>query len=141
MWCLKLQSLISPLLQDECGGQRGQVRRGKPMMPMRGWMLSFLVALVLWPAVAYGQSPELKDAVALYKKLNAQGRYQEALPFAEITLRWSRREFGPDHPQVAMSLENYAALLRKSGRTTEADRLEARVKAIRAKHAEQNPAN
>ncbi len=28
------------------------------MMPMRGWMLSFLVALVLWPAVAYGQSPE-----------------------------------------------------------------------------------
>ncbi len=116
------------------------------MMPMRGWMLSLLVALalvasVLWPAVAYRQSPELKDAVALYKKLNAQGRYQEALPFAERTLRWSRREFGPDHPQVAMSLENYAALLRKSGRTTEADRLEARVKAIRAKRAEQNPAN
>ena len=109
MWCLKLQSLISPLLQDESGGQRGQVRRGKPMMPMRGWMLSLLVALVLvalvlvalvlvasvlWPAVAYRQSPELKDAVALYKKLNTQGRYQEALPFAEITLRWSRQEFG-----------------------------------------------
>ncbi len=40
-----------------------------------------------------------------------------------------------------MSLENYTALLRKSGRTTEAAKMEARAKAIRARHAEQNPAN
>ena len=37
-----------------------------------------------------------------------------------------------------MSLENYAALLRKTGRGTEADKLEARAKVIRAKHAEEN---
>ena len=39
---------------------------------------------------------------------------------------------------MAMSLENYAALLRKTGRGTEADKLEARAKVIRAKHAEEN---
>ncbi len=53
---------------------------------------------------------------------------------------------GPEHPHVAQSLENYAALLRKTGRSAEASKLEARAKAIRAKailakHVEQNPAN
>ena len=42
---------------------------------------------------------------------------------------------------MATSLENYAALLRETGRDAEAEKLEARAKAIRAKHAEQNPAN
>ncbi len=42
---------------------------------------------------------------------------------------------------MATNLENYAVLLRKTGRDIEAAKLEARAKAIRAKHAEQNPAN
>jgi len=48
---------------------------------------------------------------------------------------------GAEHPDVATSLENYSALLRKTGRDAEAARMETRAKAIRAKHAEQNPAN
>ena len=40
---------------------------------------------------------------------------------------------------VAGSLENYANLLRKTGRDTEATEMEARAKAILAKHAKQNP--
>ena len=46
---------------------------------------------------------------------------------------------GAEHPDVVESLENYAVLLRKTGRDIEAVKLEARAKAIRAKHAEQNP--
>jgi hypothetical protein len=46
---------------------------------------------------------------------------------------------GPDHPNVATGLEHYAALLRKTQRETEAEKLEARAKAIRAKHAQENP--
>ncbi len=42
---------------------------------------------------------------------------------------------GPEHPSVAQSLENYAALLRKIGRGTEVSKLETRAKAIHAKHA------
>ncbi len=51
------------------------------------------------------------------------------------------KALGPDHPHVAASLENYAALLRKTGRSDEAARMEARAKAIRAKRAERNTAN
>ncbi len=45
------------------------------------------------------------------------------------------KALGPEHPKVAKALENYATLLRDTGRSTEADTLAARAKAIRAKHA------
>ncbi len=51
------------------------------------------------------------------------------------------KALGPEHRDVAQGLENYAALLRKTGRGTEATKMEARAKAVRAKHAELNPAN
>ncbi len=35
-----------------------------------------------------------------------------------------KNALGPDHPDVATSLENYAAVLRKTGRTTEAKNVE-----------------
>ena len=44
----------------------------------------------------------------------------------------------PEHPHVAQSLENYADLLRKTGRGPEAENMEARAKAIRAKRAQDN---
>ena len=46
---------------------------------------------------------------------------------------------GPEHPAVATSLENYATLLRNTGRAAEAAEMEARAKAIRSKHAKDNP--
>ncbi len=46
---------------------------------------------------------------------------------------------GPEHPNVATVLENYAALLHKLNRHAEADKMEARAQAIRAKHAQENP--
>jgi hypothetical protein len=49
------------------------------------------------------------------------------------------KALGPEHPNVATSLENYAALLRETGRTCEANKVEARAKAIRAKRAKDKP--
>ena len=40
---------------------------------------------------------------------------------------------------MAPSLENYAALLRETGRIIDAKKLEARTKAIRDKHVQENP--
>ncbi len=40
-----------------------------------------------------------------------------------------RRRSGPEDPDVAASLENYAVLLRKNGRQAEAARLETRAEA------------
>jgi hypothetical protein len=42
---------------------------------------------------------------------------------------------GPEHPTLAQALENYAVLLHKMGREVEAQKTEARAKAIRAQQA------
>jgi hypothetical protein len=44
------------------------------------------------------------------------------------------RALGPEHPNVPKILDNYAALLRETGRADEAAEMEARAKAIRAKY-------
>jgi len=47
------------------------------------------------------------------------------------------KALGPEHPNVATLLKNYAVLLRKTNRETQAEELEARARAILAKHAKQ----
>jgi hypothetical protein len=59
--------------------------------------------------------------------MKAEPLYQRALAIWEKAL-------GPEHPDVATSLENYAALLRKLDRTAEAETMEVRAKAVRAAH-------
>ena len=41
----------------------------------------------------------------------------------------------PEHPGVATTLENYATLLRETGRAGKAEELEIRAMSIRARHA------
>ncbi len=71
---------------------------------------------------------------------SAQGKYAEAEPLHERALAIREKALGPEHPNVAKSLENYSDLLRKTRRGDEAAMMDARAKAIRAKHARQNPA-
>ncbi len=65
----------------------------------------------------------------------------EAEPLEDRSLAIWEKALRPEHPKVATGLENYARLLRATGRSDEAERMEARAKAIRAKHAKENPAN
>ncbi len=78
----------------------------------------------------------LNNLASLYQ---AQGKYAEAEPLYKLSLAINEKALGPEHPQVARGLENYAALLRKSNREAEATKIEARAKASRAKHARENP--
>ncbi len=64
----------------------------------------------------------------------AQGNYAEAEPLYRRSLAIREKALGPEHPDVAQSLDNYAALLRETGRADEAAEMEARAKAIRAKY-------
>ena len=64
----------------------------------------------------------------MQKEATANSIYQRALEIREKAL-------GPDQPDVATSLENYAVLLRETKRGPAARNLEERAKAIRAKHA------
>ncbi len=75
---------------------------------------------------------------ALYESMKSRGQSQHRLE--GFFYRYYPEALGPEHPQVATVLANYADLLRKMNRDSEAEKLEARAQAIRAKHAQENPA-
>ena len=87
--------------------------------------------------------PEHPDVAKRFNNLallyHVQGRYAEAEAFYMLALSIDEKSLEPEHPNLALRLENYAALLRETGRPDNAEELEARAKAIRAKHAQENP--
>ena len=66
---------------------------------------------------------------------SSEGRYREAEPLYQRSLAILERVLGPEHPNVATSLNNYAQLLRKKGQNAEAASMEARARAILEKRA------
>jgi tetratricopeptide (TPR) repeat protein len=63
----------------------------------------------------------------------AQSRYAEAeLLYQRLVIR-DKVLLGPEHPNVATNLENYAVLLRETERVDDAEEMEARAKEIRAR--------
>ena len=94
-----------------------------------------LLDLALEPRIlncGAGPSSFTAEMAALgFDAMAAEPLYQQALAISEKAL-------GPEHANVAQFLENYAALLRKTGRAAEEDKMAARAKAIRAKRAKEN---
>jgi hypothetical protein len=71
-----------------------------------------------------------QEMVALYRA----AKYDRAFVLAQKALRVAEQNVGPDHPNVATSLENLAALYRATKRSSEAEALEqlaARIRAIK----------
>ena len=66
---------------------------------------------------------------------HAQGEYGRALPLYERSLKIKEKALGPEHPNVATSLNNFVSLLEQMGRRAEAKKMKARAQAIRAGHA------
>ena len=78
----------------------------------------------------------LNNLALLYE---TQGKYCEAEPLYKRYLAIFEKALVPDHPSVATSLEYYALLLRKTQRNAAAVEMEAHAKALRDKHASENP--
>ena len=97
------------------------------------WLLAGLLCVALWPAATHAQSPDLLDAYERFSELSAEGRYEEALPFAQKALRLGVRKFGPDHPSTAAFLNNLAGLYHAQRRYADAEPLHQRLLAIREK--------
>ena len=99
------------------------------------WVAAFTEAEGFEP-----QDPRLATSLNnLGEVYRLQRRYAAAEPQHKRALAIREKVLDSEHPDVAQSLENYAALLRKTGRGNEAAWMETRAKAIRTKHAEQNP--
>ncbi len=63
----------------------------------------------------------------------AQENYDRAEPLYRRVLEVEERALGPDHPDIATTLEKYALLLRATGNEADAGPLEARARIIREK--------
>jgi len=70
----------------------------------------------------------LNNLGELYRVL---GKYDQAEPLYKRALAINERPLGPDHPEMAGVLENYATLLAATNRQAEADKLQHRADVIR----------
>lgn len=94
----------------------------------------FLAVLVLsWAATIYGQETLWKELYGKSATLYQQGRYSEAARVAEEALTVAKKIFGPNHPNVATSLNTLAELYRVQGRYSKAEPLYKRALKIREK--------
>jgi len=96
--------------------------------------VSFVGFLLAVPHAGFAQG--LAEAAALNQQvvqLYNQGRYSEAMPLAQRALAILEKALGPNHPSVAVSLNNLAELYQAEGRYAEAEPLYKRSLAIREK--------
>ena len=68
----------------------------------------------------------------------AQAQYDKAEPLYVRAVATGEQTLGPDHADMVVLLDNYAALLRQTQRDTRAFTIQARAKAIRARYDEQS---
>ena len=69
----------------------------------------------------------------------AQGREGPAEEFYRKALAWTQSTYGRSSRRLAPTLENYASLLRRLGRTAEAEPLEARARVLTARRTRGRP--
>src|ERR1700733_9551730 len=88
------------------------------------------------PATAPSTQAALDEAAQLGKlvvQLYGEGKYREAVAPAERALALREKALGPNHPDVANSLNNLAELYRVQGAYARAEPLLARALDIREK--------
>src|SRR4030042_1721628 len=90
-----------------------------------------------------GSTQSLDDGARLnqqFIQLYRQGRYKEAIPFAERALSIYEKALGPDHPNVAISLNNLAVIYQALGDYKKAEPLLKRSLGIEEKaHGPDHP--
>jgi tetratricopeptide (TPR) repeat protein len=87
---------------------------------------------MLWSGCRSGSDKVRRVLALLY---DGQRQYAKAEPLYQRALAIREKARGPEHPDMATCLENYAVLLRNMGRAEEAAPLDDRARAIRAKSA------
>jgi tetratricopeptide (TPR) repeat protein len=87
-------------------------------------MLLAGTATILHPQQADEATELSKKVIELYDA----GQYSDAIPVAQQALAIREKALGPDHPDVASSLNNLAELYRKQGRYADAASWKAQMR-------------
>jgi tetratricopeptide (TPR) repeat protein len=102
------------------------------------FILVFLFLLL--PALSNAQQDKFREAESLNQevvKFYQQGRYSDAIRLAEKALAIYEKALGPDHPDVAQSLNNLASLYAAKGEFSKAHSLFIRAQGIDEKLIDQ----
>src|SRR6266849_943729 len=110
-----------------------QVREGKrsPSVPEKfSHLLGALVLVLALAAPVAAQESRWKELNAQVLDYLRQGKYTEGTPVAQEAVRVAEATFGPAHDNVAIALNNLAALYKAQGKYAEAEPLYRRSMAI-----------
>ena len=118
------RKLVHPLAQERELWVDHQIRRGPGEALPRHYPAVAKSELGVEEAV---DARSLNNLAMVY---HDQGRYAEAEPLYQRSLKMLEETFGSDHPAVAATLSNLAALYQDQGRYAEAERLCQRSVAI-----------
>jgi len=110
---------------------------------MQSMFLLLIITMLTCPACALAASYEEISDLAVERryaqKLQASGRYDEALKQAQRVLVTSKKLFGTDHREIAMSMDTVASILRKMGRFSESEQYFKQALQISRKLQQEQP--
>jgi tetratricopeptide (TPR) repeat protein len=92
-----------------------------------------MVACATQSLPAWAESAELKNAFKQYRTLKKQGKYGEAIPYAQAFIALAEEEFGKSQPYYTFGLNNLALLYYRQSRYADAEPLYKRSLAIEEK--------
>jgi tetratricopeptide (TPR) repeat protein len=105
------------------------------MKPVRcfGFILAAMLVTSFISAPAVAQEDQAAALDKRYMELYRAGKFSEAVPLAQQALAIREKALGPDHPDVATSLNDLANLCLQQGRYADGVPLAQRSLAIREK--------
>jgi len=89
--------------------------------------MRYLIVAVLILCCSFAQADELQDAHDQYEALHEQGKYQEALPFAQKAVRLAETKFGKESGDTSVYLSNLGSLYATLGDYDKAEPLYERA--------------
>ena len=95
--------------------------------------MRYLIVAVLILCGSFAQADELQDAYDQYEALDEQGKYQQALPFAQEAVRLGEVKFGKDDKTTAIFLNNLGLLYDNLGDYDKVEPLYKRALEIKEK--------
>ena len=123
--------IVTQFLRDLCDVLS---KRRRVVLTQTVQRLGLCLALLLaFPQEGLSQQQDPPEAEALNRQvlqLYSQGRYTQAIPLAEKTLAIREKALGPEHPSVALSLNNLAESYCTLGDSAKAEPLYRRSLAI-----------
>ena len=95
------------------------------------WLAAALALCLVLASAALAQQEEWKELNQQASELSRQGKSAEAIPIGKRALELAEKTFGPNHTNVAKSLDTLALLYWNQRKYAEAESLYKRSLAIR----------